>query len=72
MTENELLSELKKELCPPEIEPDEVTTDMLQDATGLSYKGAYDVLQRKVRKGELKWRYVQGLNGNKRKAYSKV
>ena len=72
MTENELLTELARELCPPEIEPGEVTTEMLQDATGLSYKGAYDALQRKVRKGILKWRYVSGLNGNKRKAYSKV
>jgi len=72
MTENELLEELKRELCPPEIEPGEITTEMLQDATGLSYKGAYDALQRKVRKGELKWRWITGQNGNKRKAYSKV
>jgi hypothetical protein len=72
MTENELLLELARELCPPEIEDGEVTTEMLQDATGLSYKGAYDALERKVRKNILKWRWIAGPNGNKRKAYSKV
>jgi len=72
VTENELLAELTRELCPPAINPDEVTVEMLQTATGLSYKGAYDALQRKVRSGDLKWRWIIGKSGNKCRAYSKV
>ncbi len=71
MTENELLTELIAELAPEPIRPDEVTTSMLADATGLTTKAAANRLEKGVREGVLEWRWVR-VGNCRAKAYSKA
>ena len=54
MTEYELLEELAKELCLPDIEADEVTAAMVADYTGVSSSQAMRTLKAKEAAGLLK------------------
>ena len=53
MTEFELLEELARELSLPEIEPDEVTAQLVADYTGCSWSKASAVLKAKLAAGEV-------------------
>lgn len=71
MTENELLNELMAELNSDPLRPNEVTSRMLADATGLTPRAAYDRLERGVRDGDLEYRWI-GDGRSKAKAYKKT
>jgi len=70
MTENELLDELTKELACEEMQPDDVTPDMLSKSTGLGRRRCAVILADKYEKGELKRRKVR-INGAPGFAYYK-
>jgi len=72
MTEFELLEELAKELCLPDIEPDEVTAQSVADYTGCSWNKAAAVLKAKLAAGELTSRQVRTVNGKPATAYRKA
>ena len=72
MTEFELLEELAKELGLPEIEPDEVTAQLVADYTGCSWTKAAATLKAKLAAGELTARQVRTQNGKPATAYRKV
>ena len=72
MTEFELLEELARELSLPEIEPDEVTAQLVSDYTGVSWSKAAAVLKAKLAAGELTSRQVRTQNGKPATAYRKV
>jgi len=59
MTEFELLEELQKELGLPEIEPDEVTAQLVADYTGVSWSTADRTLKDKEAAGLLTSRKVR-------------
>ena len=72
MTENELLTELLKELTLPDIAPDEVTAVMLSESLNCSWSKAAAVLKTKLAAGELTSRQVRTANGKPATAYRKV
>ncbi len=72
MTEFELLEELAKELSLPDIEPDEVTSQLLADYTGVSWSTADRVLKDKEAAGLLTSRKVKLPNRRIATAYRKV
>ena len=72
MTEFELLEELARELSLPEIEPDEVTAQLVSDYTGVSWSKAAAVLKAKLAAGELTSRQVRTQNGKPATAYRKA
>lgn len=72
LTEFELLEELAKELGLPDIEPDEVTAQLVADYTGCSWSKAAAVLKAKLANGELTARKVRAQNGKPATAYRKV
>jgi len=72
MTEFELLEELARELSLPEIEPDEVTAQLVADYTGVSWCKASAVLKAKLASGEVTARKVRTRNGKPATAYRKV
>lgn len=72
MTEYELLFELAKELSLPDIEPDEVTSQLLADYTGVSWSTADRVLKDKEAAGLLTSRKVKLPNRRIATAYRKV
>lgn len=72
MMEYELLEELARELSLPEIEPDEVTAQLVSDYTGCSWSKAAAVLKAKLAAGELTSRQVRTANGKPATAYRKV
>ncbi len=72
MTEFELLIELARELSLPDIEPDEVTAQLVSDYTGVSWSKAAAVLKSKLAAGELTSRQVRTQNGKPATAYRKV
>ena len=72
MTEYELLEELAKELCLPDIEPDEVTAAMVADYTGVSTSQAMRTLKAKEQAGLLKSRMVKVPNNRPARAFRKV
>ena len=72
MTEYELLEELARELSLPEIEPDEVTAQLVADYTGCSWSKAASVLKAKLAAGELTSRKVRTPEGKIATAYRKV
>lgn len=72
MTENELLAELIKELSLPDIDPEEVTSQMLADYTGVSWSTADSTLKAKVDAGLLTKRQVKLPNRRVATAYRKA
>jgi len=72
MTEFELLIELARELSLPEIEPDEVTAQLVADYTGCSWSKAAAVLKAKLAAGLVTARQVRTRNGKPATAYRKV
>ena len=72
MTEYELLEELARELSLPEIEPDEVTAQLVADYTGCSWSKAAAVLKAKLAAGLVTARQVRTQNGKPATAYRKV
>ena len=72
MTEYELLEELARELSLPEIEPDEVTAQLVADCTGCSWSKAAAVLKAKLAAGEVTSRKVRTPEGKIATAYRKV
>jgi len=72
VTEYELLEELARELSLPEIEPDEVTAQLVSDYTGCSWSKAAAVLKAKLAAGELTSRQVRTANGKPATAYRKA
>jgi len=72
MTEFELLEELAKELCLPDIEPDEVTAQSVADYTGCSWGKAAAALKAKLSAGEVTARKVRTHNGKPVTAYRKA
>ena len=72
MTEYELLEELAKELCLPDIEADEVTAAMAADYTGVSTSQAMRTLKAKEQAGLLKSRMVKMPNNRPARAFRKV
>jgi DNA-binding MarR family transcriptional regulator len=72
VTEFELLIELAKELSLPDIEPDEVTSQLLADYTGVSWSTADRVLKDKETAGLLTSRKVKLANRRIATAYRKV
>ena len=72
LTEFELLEELARELSLPEIEPDEVTAQLVSDYTGVSWSKAAAVLKAKLAAGELTARQVRTQNGKPATAYRKA
>ena len=72
MTEYELLEELAKELGLPEIEPDEVTAQLVSDYTGCSWSKAAAVLKTKLAAGLVTARQVRTQNGKPATAYRKA
>ena len=72
MMECELLEELAKELGLPEIEPDEVTAQLVADYTGVSWGKAAAVLKAKLAAGLVTARQVRTQNGKPATAYRKV
>ena len=71
MTENELLAELVAELKVEAMRPDEVTIQMLADASGMSLKAAAYQLNQKVAAGELTRRQTN-VNGKCTNVYRKA
>ena len=72
LTEFELLEELARELSLPEIEPDEVTAQLVADYTGCSWSKASAVLKAKLAAGEVTSRKVRTPEGKIAAAYRKV
>ena len=72
MTEFELLEELARELSLPEIEPGEVTAQMVADYTGVSNSQAMRTLKAKESAGLLTSRMVKMPNNHPARAYRKV
>ena len=72
MTEYELLEELARELYLPDIEPDEVTAQMVADYTGVSNSQAMRILKAKETAGLLKSRMVKMPNNHPARAYRKA
>jgi len=72
MTEYELLEELAKELGLPEIEPGEVTAQMVADYTGVSNSQAMRTLKAKESAGLLKSRMVKMPNNHPARAFRKA
>ena len=72
MTEFELLEELARELSLPEIEPDEVTAQLVADYTGCSWSKASAALKAKLAAGEVTSRKVRTPEGKIATAYRKV
>jgi len=72
MTEFELLEELARELSLPEIEPDEVTAQLVADYTGCSWSKASAVLKAKLAAGLVTARQVRTRNGKPATAYRKA
>lgn len=72
MTEYELLEELAKELGLPEIEPGEVTAQMVADYTGVSNSQAMRTLKAKESAGLLTSRMVKMPNNHPARAFRKV
>ena len=72
MTEYELLEELARELSLPEIEPDEVTAQLVADYTGVSWSKAAAVLKAKLAAGLVTARQVRTANGKPATAYRKA
>ena len=72
LTEFELLEELARELSLPEIEPDEVTAQLVADYTGCSWRKAAAVLKAKLAAGEVTSRKVRTPEGKIATAYRKV
>ena len=72
MTENELLAELVAELSVPPIDPDEITTKMVCDATGMNHSSVRARLEGMVSEGRLTSRRVQLPNGKLATAYRRV
>ena len=72
MTEFELLIELARELSLPEIEPGEVTAQMVADYTGVSNSQAMRTLKAKEQAGVLKSRMVKMPNNHPARAFRKV
>jgi len=72
MTENELLTELLKELTLPDIEKDEVTAVMLSESLNCSWSKAAAVLKMKLAAGELTARKVRTPEGKPATAYRKA
>jgi hypothetical protein len=68
---NELLQALLAEIPQP-LQPHEVTIEMVREASGLSSEGARNLLERKVREGELVKRKATHKNGIVVSAYRKV
>ena len=71
MTKNELLEELTKLISLPEIEPDEITSQMLSQSTGISERAALTRLHRLEQQGKLSARWVRAESGNKMWAFKK-
>lgn len=71
MTENELLNELERMTSLPEIDPDEITVQMLAARTGLSENSTRNRLNLLVEQGILTSRWVR-TNANKARAYRKL
>ncbi len=70
---NELLEDLAAEYCLGEIEPDEITSEMLAKRLGVSRNRANKILNEKVEAGLFTARYVKNDVGNNRiKAYRKA
>ena len=72
MTEYELLEELAKELGLPEIEPGEVTAQMVADYTGVSNSQAMRTLKAKESAGLLTSRMVKMPNNHPARAFRKA
>ena len=72
MTEFELLEELARELSLPEIEPDEVTAQLVADYTGCSWSKASAALKAKLAAGLVTARQVRTQNGKQATAYRKA
>ena len=72
MTENELLRELLAETTYPAIDPDEVTSKMLEDATGRSDNWCMKKLRTQEAEGRLKSRRVTLPNGRVVLAFRKA
>ena len=72
LTEFELLEELARELSLPEIEPDEVTAQLVADYTGCSWSKAAAVLKTKLAAGPVTARQVRTQNGKPATAYRKA
>ena len=72
LTEFELLEELARELSLPEIEPDEVTAQLVADYTGCSWRKAAAVLKAKLAAGEVPSRKGRTPEGKIATAYRKV
>ena len=72
MTEYELLEELARELSLPEIEPDEVTAQLVADYTGCSWSTADRTLKDKEAAGLLTSRKVRMPSRRIATAYRKV
>ncbi len=64
-------AELVAELSLAPIRPDEVTSVMLAEATGLTAKAASSRLEKGVREGVLEWRWVR-VGNCRAKAYRKA
>jgi hypothetical protein len=69
ITENELLSELTRELSLPPLAPGDVTVAMLVEAAGVSESTAARCLERKTAAGELEAYDAIGPNGRRVRAY---
>ena len=72
MTEFELLEELQKELGLPDIEPDEVTAQLVADYTGVAWCTADRALKAKEQAGIVTSRKVKLPNRRIATAYRKV
>lgn len=72
MMEYELLEELARELSLPEIEPDEVTAQLVSDYTGCSWTKAAAVLKTKLAAGLVTARQVRTQSGKPATAYRKA
>jgi hypothetical protein len=72
MMECELLEELAKELGLPDIEPDEVTAQLVADYIGCSWRKAAAVLKAKLAAGLVTARQVRTANGKPATAYRKA
>ena len=72
MTEFELLIELARELSLPEIEPDEVTAQLVADYTGVSTSQAMRTLKAKESAGLLTSRMVKMPNNHPARAFRKA
>lgn len=72
MTEFELLEELARELSLPDIEPGEVTAQMVADYTGISWSSAMRILKMKEEAGAYVSRRVKLPNNRVAQAWRKA